>query len=62
MSSYVHYSSEEFTATTDAQLDITGIDPAPETDAIPVVDGAPLRVLEDADGIFDHNVHRRYNY
>ncbi len=53
MSSYVHYSSEEFTATTDAQLNITGIDPAPETDAIPVVDGAPLRVLEGADGTFD---------
>ena len=52
MSSYVHYSSESFTATTDAQLNITGITPAPETDAIPVVDGAPLRVLEEADGTF----------
>ena len=52
MSSYVHYSSEKFEATTDAQLNTTGLDlkaGAP----IPVVDGAPLRVLESADGKFN---------
>ena len=31
MSSYVHYSSESFTATTDAQLNTTGLGLAPET-------------------------------
>ena len=49
---YINYDSD-LTATTNAQINITGIDPVPQTDAIPVVDGAPIRVLGDADGIFN---------
>ena len=51
MSSYVHYSSEEFRASTDAQLNTTGLG-LTASEPIPVVDGAPLRVLEEADGTF----------
>ena len=53
LSSYIHYpSSNGFTATTNAQLNITGLTDV-TADAIDVVDGQKLNVLDDANGIFN---------
>ena len=53
LSSYIHYpSSNGFTATTNAQLNITGLTDV-TADAIDVVDGQKLNVRDDANGIFN---------